>query len=96
LIGDGPDDGGEKVVGNARDEAVRAGIVINGLPIESPEAKTNMSAYYERNVIGGPGSFFIPVVSPGSFTEAVRLELAREIAQRPRPTEVSDVILARN
>ena len=41
----------------ARDEAVRDGITINGLPILSVEA--DLDTYYFENVIGGPGAIMV-------------------------------------
>src|ERR1700680_4193411 len=41
----------------ARDEAVRMGIRINGLPILAVEP--DLDQYFRQNVIGGPGAFVI-------------------------------------
>ena len=41
----------------ARDEAVAAGIGINGLPILALEP--DLDRYYYDNVIGGPGAFVV-------------------------------------
>ena len=51
----------------ARDDAVRAGIIINGLPILSVEP--NLDRYYFGYVIGGPGSFMIPAESYESLRQ---------------------------
>ena len=56
ISGDGSNNSGRPVTA-ARDEAVRAGIVINGLPILSLEPY--LDRYYFDNVIGGPGAFMI-------------------------------------
>ena len=53
VSGDGSNNRGRDVR-EARDEAVRAGVVINGLPIVSLEY--DLDKYYFNNVIGGPGA----------------------------------------
>jgi Protein of unknown function (DUF1194) len=61
----------------ARDEAVRDGITINGLPILSIEP--DLATYYFENVIGGPGAFMVPADSYESFAEAILKKLIIEI-----------------
>jgi hypothetical protein len=61
----------------ARDEAVRDGITINGLPILSVEP--DLDTYYFENVIGGPGAFVVPADSYESFAEAILKKLIIEI-----------------
>ena len=60
ISGDGSNNRGRPVT-QARDDAVRAGVVINGLPILALEPW--LDKYYFENVIGGPGSFMIPAES---------------------------------
>jgi uncharacterized protein DUF1194 len=62
----------------ARDEAVRDGITINGLPILSVEP--DLDNYYFENVIGGPGAVMVPADSYESFAEAILKKLIIEIA----------------
>jgi len=62
----------------ARDEAVRDGITINGLPILSVEL--DLDTYYFENVIGGPGAVMVPADSYESFAEAILKKLIIEIA----------------
>ncbi len=62
----------------ARDEAVRDGITINGLPILSVEP--DLDHYYFENVIGGPGAIMVPADSYESFAEAILKKLVQEIA----------------
>ncbi len=62
----------------ARDEAVRYGITINGLPILSVEP--DLDHYYFENVIGGPGAIMVPADSYESFAEAILKKLIQEIA----------------
>jgi hypothetical protein len=62
----------------ARDEAVAAGITINGLPILNQEP--DIDRYYQDEVIGGPGAFMIPARDFEAFGEAIRQKLILEIA----------------
>jgi len=62
----------------ARDEAVRDGITINGLPILSVEL--DLDTFYFENVIGGPGAVMVPADSYESFAEAILKKLIIEIA----------------
>ena len=71
----------------ARDEAVAAGITINGLPIlnDRPNpwggpAPIDLDRYYEENVIGGPGAFYIAARDFDDFAAAILSKLIREIA----------------
>ena len=64
------------------------GITINGLPIMLKRAMQsnmdieNLDIYYEDCVIGGPGSFMIPIQEREKFKEATRTKLVLEIAGR--------------
>ena len=77
VSGDGSNNRG-RLVTLARDDAVKAGVVINGLPILSLEPY--LDKYYFEQVIGGPGSFMIPAESYDTFAAAVLKKLIREIA----------------
>ena len=63
----------------ARDEAVREGITINGLPIVTP-VEPDVDTFYFENVIGGPGAVMVPADSYESFAEAILKKLIIEIA----------------
>ena len=98
VSGDGPNNNGAPVTG-ARDEALSKGIVINGLPImvKEPSYSTmdidNLDYYYEDCVIGGPGSFVVPIKDREKFKEAIRTKLLLEVAGRTperRVVPVSD------
>ena len=98
ISGDGPNNNGAPVVG-ARDEALSKGIVINGLPImvKEPSYSTmdidNLDWYYEDCVIGGPGSFVVPIKDREKFKEAIRTKLLLEVADRTperRPVPVAE------
>ena len=77
VSGDGSNNRGRDVR-EARDEAVRAGVVINGLPIVSLEY--DLDKYFFNNVIGGPGAFIVPADSYDNFAQAVLRKLVLEIA----------------
>ena len=77
ISGDGSNNSGRSVT-EARDEAVRDGVGINGLPILSIEPM--LDRYYYDNVIGGPGAFMIPAENYDTFAEAVLKKLITEIA----------------
>jgi hypothetical protein len=81
ISGDGANNRG-RLVTAARDDAVRQGVVINGLPILSLEPY--LDKYYFDNVIGGPGSFMIPAESYDTFASAVLRKLVKEIAANDR------------
>ena len=87
VSGDGVNNQGPPVT-ITRDQALEQGITINGLPIllKRPSAATmdieNLDEYYEDCVIGGPGSFMIPIRERDQFREATRTKLVQEIAGR--------------
>jgi hypothetical protein len=77
ISGDGSNNRG-RLVTLARDEAVAAGIGINGLPILALEP--DLDRYYQDNVIGGPGAFVIATERFETFGEAILKKLITEIA----------------
>jgi hypothetical protein len=79
VSGDGSNNRGRPVT-MARDDALAAGFVINGLPILALEP--DLDRYYYRNVIGGPGSFVIAAQNYEQFADAVLKKLITEIALR--------------
>jgi uncharacterized protein DUF1194 len=87
ISGDGPNNNGAPVTG-ARDAALEKGITINGLPImvKEPSYSTmdieNLDFYYEDCVIGGPGSFVVPIKDRDKFKQAIRTKLLLEVAGR--------------
>ena len=78
VSGDGINNNGRPIE-DSRNDAVNAGITINGLPILS-EYPT-LDAYYRDNVIGGPGSFVVAVSDFEAFGNAILGKLMREIAE---------------
>jgi hypothetical protein len=77
ISGDGSNNPGRPVT-QARDDAVSAGVIVNGLPILALEPW--LDKYYFDQVIGGPGSFMIPAESYEKFADAVLRKLVLEIA----------------
>jgi Protein of unknown function (DUF1194) len=95
VSGDGASNQGPPASG-ARDAAVKAGAVINGLAIFNRRAAeeggylalhTNppggLAQYYRDNVIGGLGAFVLPIDDFHSFGEAMIHKLITEIARSP-------------
>ncbi|MBJ3762240.1 DUF1194 domain-containing protein [Maribius pontilimi] len=85
ISGDGPNNhGGDVRI--ARDRAVAAGIVVNGLPLMTRDGigtrwhLENLDDYYRACVIGGPGAFVLPVLSWVEFAPAIKRKLILEIA----------------
>ena len=77
ISGDGANNNG-RPASEARDAALAADIVINGLPILVLEP--NLETYYRDNVIGGPGAFVIATKSYDQFADAIVRKLVLEIA----------------
>lgn len=88
ISGDGPNNRGRPSAA-ARDDAVRAGISINGLailndrPSRPPWPEEAVDLHYRTKVIGGPGAFMMVVKNFGAFADAIRHKLVRELAARP-------------
>lgn len=89
ISGDGPNSAG-RPVWEARDDAVLAGITINGLPILSsrPDPQgfspsVGVTRHYRRHVIGGNGAFAIEVNEFQNFAGAIVSKLVREIRGEP-------------
>ena len=85
VSGDGVNNQGPPVT-IIRDELLAKNVTINGLPImlKRPMAASmdieNLDVYYEDCVIGGPGSFVIPIKEREKFKEATRAKLLLEVA----------------
>lgn len=80
VSGDGSNNSG-RLANLARDEAVAAGITINGLPILAVEAE--LDRYYRDNVIGGPGAFLVSATNFSTFAAAITNKLVLEVATIP-------------
>lgn len=81
VSGDGTNNSGDPVA-PTRDKAVEAGIVINGLALmlRPSGAPGGLDKYYADCVIGGPGSFVLPVRKIEDFAVAVRRKLVLEVS----------------
>ena len=99
VCGDGTSNAGRAVT-EARDDAVKAGIVVNGLAIvnDQPASWTfahvqppgGLANYYRNNVTGGAGSFVLEVHDFASFGEAMTRKLVSEIAGGPAVRRFAD------
>ena len=89
VCGDGTNNAGRDVT-ESRDDAVKAGITINGLAIinDHPVSWTyahvqppgGLDNYYRENVAGGVGTFVLQVHDFQSFGAAMKRKLINEIA----------------
>ena len=96
VAGDGTNNAGREVAA-ARDDAIAAGITINGLAIinEHPVSWTyshvqppgGLTEWYRQNVTGGPGSFVVEVREFQAFGEAMTRKLINEIAALPHGSD---------
>jgi hypothetical protein len=90
ISGDGANNQGVAVT-VARERALKAGIVINGLPIMINNGRRSvfdmddLDDYYSDCVIGGPGAFMIAITERDQFVQATRTKILREIASVPDP-----------
>ena len=99
VCGDGTNNAGREVA-DARDDAVKAGIVVNGLAIvnDHPASWTfahvqpqgGLANYYRNNVTGGSGSFVLEVHDFASFGEAMTRKLVNEIANAQSGSRFAD------
>ena len=90
ISGDGTNNSGREVT-TARNEAISKGVTINGLvilsevPLPTNPAHTHppggLTAYYETNVIGGPGAFVVEAESFAAFGQLITNKLVKEIAE---------------
>ena len=84
ISGDGSNNRGRPAE-QARDQAVKMGIRINGLPILTLEP--DLDQYYRQFVIGGPGAFVISARNYDQFADAILRKLIAEISQDNSPTQ---------
>jgi hypothetical protein len=93
VSGDGPNNAGPPVLA-VREALLADGIVINGLPIMLKSGSPgffdlpDLDRYYASCVIGGPGSFMVPVKHVADLKEAIRRKLLLEISGLDAPAEV--------
>jgi Protein of unknown function (DUF1194) len=94
VSGDGTNNAGRDVT-DARDEALKQGVTINGLVILSERPMSwnadhtnppgGLDNYYRNNVTGGPGSFVMVAENFESFGQAILNKLIAEIAANRFP-----------
>jgi Protein of unknown function (DUF1194) len=96
VSGDGANNDGQGIE-RTRDKVVEQNVIINGLPIMLKRPNVGymdinyLDDYYTDCVIGGAGSFMLPIRTPQEFLSATKQKLILEIANiAPRIT------LARN
>lgn len=98
ISGDGPNNSGPPAP-TTRDALVADGIVVNGLPIMLKTASptffdlSDLDRYYAACVIGGAGSFMVPVKDIAELMSAIRRKLLLEISglgPPPRLVPVQD------
>lgn len=80
VSGDGLNNSGALTAAAARDMAVAAGIVVNGLPITGGGSDAGLYEHYEQEVKGGDGAFTIEARGFDDFARALRQKLVLEIA----------------
>lgn len=102
VSGDGVNNSGRPAA-VARDEAVAAGVTINGLVIMNdrptpgfgaPRPQPPLDDFYRENVIGGTGAFLIAIDDFESFAHAIVNKLIKEIAGRPTAPDLTMAELA--
>ncbi len=101
ISGDGPNNRGIYVL-RARDQALRDGIVITGLPIindrlgpDGYPPMPDLDLYYEDCVIGGVGAFIVVANGFEDFARAIRRKVVLEIAGQTPPLHFLRLAAAR-
>lgn len=85
ISGDGPNNSGAPVE-PIRDELIKNGVIINGLPVILRPSQSSffdisyLDRYYADCVIGGPGAFMVPIREKSEFATATRQKLLLEIS----------------
>jgi Protein of unknown function (DUF1194) len=101
VSGDGVNNSGP-LMSIVRPQILADGIVINGLPVMVKTTQSwsqwdapHLDVYYASCVIGGEGSFSIPIKTAADFATATRQKLLREIANLERPANEQPARLIR-
>lgn len=89
VSGDGVNNSGP-LMAATRASLLAEGFVINGLPIMTKPTREwtlwdapDLDLYYGKCVVGGPGSFMVPILKPEEFATATRQKLLLEIGAAP-------------
>lgn len=98
VSGDGANNAG-RLVEPARDQVVKSGIVINGLPIMLNKPKEfydidHLDRYYKHCVIGGQAAFIAPVFDLRHLSSTIRKKLVMEIASLDLDTGAAPIQFA--
>lgn len=75
-----------------RDDAVAAGITINGLAILTDDS--GVADWYREHVVGGPDAFVMVARDYDDFTEAIRRKLLRELMPAPTADAITPLFAA--
>lgn len=97
ISGDNQDMNSFRPAPQARDDAVAAGITVNGLAILQDAAvglsgRPFLVEIFEREVIGGPGAFVLSAADRADFPEVLRRKLVLEIAGSQEPPVETRVV----
>jgi len=102
ISGDGPQNAGPSL-NVARERAEAGQVTVNGLPIAGgrqhpfrPSVSIDVSAYFENQVIAGPGAFISPSNEHDDFVDALRRKLIIEIAGLDPLRVLEPAVLVRN
>ncbi len=81
-------------VAPARERALAAGIVINGLAVlcltcSGPPVTYDLAEAFRNTIIGGPGSFVITADATARFTDSVRRKLLLELSGTAFPARTA-------
>jgi hypothetical protein len=93
VSSDGSNNSGAPV-GPIREELIRDGITVNGLPLIIRPSQSSLfdisylDQYYADCVICGTGAFMIPIREKTEFTTAIRQKLLLEISVREPPAHI--------
>lgn len=83
VSGDGANNEGRPVL-QAREEVLARGITINGLPLMLKKPGymdvADLDLYFRDCVIGGQGSFMVPVRDKGHLKEAIKTKIILEVS----------------
>ena len=95
VSGDGANNAG-RLVEPVRDQVVKNGIVINGLPIMLNKPKEfydidHLDRYYKHCVIGGNAAFIAPVFDLKQLSATIRKKLVLEIASLDTEPDMAPV-----
>ena len=95
ISGDGANNLG-RLVTEARDQAIAAGVTINGLPIMNGRPSfsgwrglPDLDLYYVNCVIGGPGAFVVVANGVKDYASAILRKLILEIAGTTPPNRLA-------